>query len=136
MKKSYASVGGFLLAALCSQSAAAQSSYVLTGAELEGHAVRVDLAGGTTNTIHFDPGGVARIASASGREIPARWFVQNQSICLQTGIETRECWGYRTPFQAQQAVSLTSDCAATSLWTPLSTNAPPPVEVQQSGERG
>lgn len=136
MRKSYAGVGAFLFAAFSAQSVSAQTAPVLTGAELEGHSVRVDFGNGTVNTVHFDPGGVVRIAPASGPEVQGRWLVQGQSLCLQNGLGTRECWTYRSAFQAGQPVSMTSDCAGASLWTAMSTNPPPPPEIQQSGERG
>ena len=44
-----------------------------------------------------------------------------------------ECFPYSSPFQAGQAVTLTSSCNATSTWLAASTNAPPPVT---RGERG
>ena len=134
MKKSSvtAVLGGAALVSLLMPIAAA--AQMPMGAEITGHAVRVDSAG-VINTVYYDPGGSARIVSASGREVPARWFVENQQLCLETGA--RECWPYQTAFQAGQPVTLTSTCAATSSWTALST-APlgPPPTMERSGERG
>lgn len=113
--------------------AAAQMGWT-PGMEITGHAVQVQTSG-VTNTIYFDPGGNARIVTPSGSEVQGRWFVENQNLCLQTGAG-RECWAYRTAFQAGQAVDLTSSCG-TSRWTPLSTqpmmNQP---TFQSRGERG
>jgi len=43
-------------------------------------------------------------------------------------------WPYNGPFQAGQALTLTSSCNATSTWLAQATNQPPPVQGQK-GER-
>ena len=129
-----ASLSGLvLLSGFTAAGAAAQSPWP-TGAEITGHAVRVE-AEGVVNTVYFDPGGNARIVSPSGREVPGRWFVENQSLCLETGA--RECWPYQAAFQTGVPVDLTSNCATASRWTALSTEPfGPPPETGRSGERG
>ena len=113
--------------------AMASAQMAPNGSEIVGHSVQVQTQSGTTNTIFFEPGGAARIVSPSGTEVPGNWSVANQSLCLATGT-ARECWPYQAAFQANRPVSLTSDCQATSVWTPLSTapSAPP----ARRGERG
>ncbi|HWH22499.1 MAG TPA: hypothetical protein VNT25_04300 [Allosphingosinicella sp.] len=126
-----AALGGALLTAALPSGAAAQT-WTPTGAEITGHAVRVE-ANGQTNTVHFDPGGTARIEGANGQWVQGNWFVENQMLCLQTPT-ARECWPYRTAFQAGQSVDLTSTCAVTSRWMPISTQPQPTMRRQ--GERG
>ena len=46
----------------------AQQAWV-PGTEITGQAVQIE-TNGVTNTVHFDPGGVARIQSPGGAEIP------------------------------------------------------------------
>jgi hypothetical protein len=124
-------VGGASLAVAVP--AAAQSW--TPGAEIAGHSVRVGFANGATNTLYFDPNGTVRIAGGDGMELAqGRWFVQNNNLCIEAGAGLRECWAYQTPFQAQRAVTLTSDCGSTSQWTALSTNQPP--TQRRAGERG
>lgn len=129
-----------LIAASCGAAAAfvlapsmASAQMMPDGSEIVGHSVQVQTASGTTNTIYFQPGGTARIVSPSGTEVQGTWSVANQALCLGAGT-ARECFPYQQAFQAGQPVTLTSDCAATSVWTPLSTapSAPP----ARRGERG
>ncbi len=103
------------------------------GAEITGHAVQVE-TNGVVNTVNFDPGGSARIVSPSGQTVQGRWFIDNQQLCLETSA--RECWPYQQAFQTGQQVVLTSSCAATSRWTPISTNQPMMPTMQRRGERG
>jgi hypothetical protein len=131
-------LGGLLLmSAVTAESAAAQGW--TPGAEITGHGVRVETQG-VVNTVYFDPGGTARIVSASGQEYPGNWFVEANQLCLQLASGARECWAYQGPFVAGQAVQLTSTCGP-STWTALSTAEPlpppppPPVE-ERAGERG
>lgn len=106
-----------------------------TGAEIAGHPVSVNV-GGVTNTIYFAPDGTARIVSPAGTEVQGNWTVANRNLCLTTST-ARECWPYAAAFQAGQPVSLTSDCAVTSQWTPVSTTLPPaPAVSGRAGERG
>lgn len=134
-KTSVAALGGALLvSALAPAGAAAQTGWV-PGTEITGHAVRVD-AGGTVNTVYFDPGGTARIISPSGTEVRGMWSVQNQQLCLMTGANVQECWPYQTAFVAGQPVTLTSNCAVTSTWTPLSTEPLARPTTDRLGERG
>jgi hypothetical protein len=113
-----------------------------TGAELLGQTVRVSMAGGVTNTLHFQPDGTLRIGTDTAQNVAqGRWFVQNQMLCLQLGADARECFPYQTAFQAQQPVNLTSDCGLATQWTALATNQPPmPMQPQpqqrRAGERG
>ncbi|HEX8401133.1 MAG TPA: hypothetical protein VF628_05460 [Allosphingosinicella sp.] len=131
MIKKFVVASGAMLACLAAPTAAfAQGGP--DGSEIIGHSVQVE-ANGTTNTVFFDPGGNARILSAAGTEVQGRWSVANQQMCLSVG-SLRECWPYQQAFQAGQPVTLTSDCAVTSRWTPVSTapTAPP----TRRGERG
>jgi hypothetical protein len=102
------------------------------GAEITGQSVQVETAG-VTNTVFFDPGGVARIQTPGGNVVPGTWTAADGQLCLSTGA-ARECWPYTQPFQAGQQITLTSTCNSASRWTALGTNQPP---VQQgAGERG
>jgi hypothetical protein len=123
---------GFALVCAFAPLSAAQAQGVPNGSEIIGHSVQVE-ANGTVNTVYFDPGGNARILSAAGTEVQGRWAVANQQMCLSVG-SLRECWPYQSAFQAGQPITLTSDCAVTSRWTPVSTapTAPP----TRRGERG
>ena len=132
-----AALGGLLLvSAVTAESAAAQTW--TPGAEITGHGVRVETQG-VVNTVYFDPGGTARVVSPGGTEYPGRWFIENQSLCLEMGMGARECWAYQAPFMAGQPVALTSTCGP-STWTALSTEPPmmppPPPPRDRSGERG
>ena len=124
-------IGGASLCVLAPMGAASAQG-MMNGSEIIGHSIQVE-ANGTTNTVYFDPGGNARILSAAGTEVPGRWSVANQQLCLSVS-NLRECWPYQQAFQAGQPVTLTSDCAVTSRWTPVSTapTAPP----TRRGERG
>jgi hypothetical protein len=102
------------------------------GAEITGQSVQVETSG-VTNTVFFDPGGVARIQTPGGNVVPGTWTAVDGQLCLSTGA-ARECWPYTQPFQAGQQITLTSTCNSASRWTALGTNQPP---VQQgAGERG
>ena len=133
MKKTSLAVGlaGACLMFAPLSAAMAQMAWV-PGSEITGHAIQVN-TNGQISTVYFDPGGAARIVSQSGREVPATWSVQNGNLCLSTG-GTSECWPYTQAFRAGQPVTLTSNCAATSEFTALSTNQPPVQE--RAGERG
>jgi len=120
---------GFTVAPLTA--ASAQMAWV-PGAELIGQSAQVQ-TNGVVNTVYFDQGGVARIATPSGAQVQGRWTAANQQLCLEAGGGTPECWPYTAPFQAGQAVTLTSTCQATSQWVANNTN--PPVSARQ-GERG
>jgi hypothetical protein len=74
------------------------------------------------------------ITSTNGQSAHGRWYVQDSSMCIAVG-SGRECWQYRSPFQAQQAMTMVSDCGATTRWTALGTNRPQPVQ-RRAGERG
>jgi len=127
-----AALAGTCLAFAPLGAAMAQTGWV-PGAEITGHAVQVN-TNGVMSTVYFDPGGAARIVSQTGTEVPARWYVQNQNLCLETGAGVSECWPYTSAFRAGQPVTLTSNCQATSQFTALSTNQPP--VQQRAGERG
>ncbi len=107
-----------------------------TGEELIGRIVDVQFADGSRNTLTFGSGGDARITSADGSLSSAKWFVNNNQLCLQSG-SVGECWGYAERFEAGRAFSLSSSCNETSQWTARSVNpiqeVAPPVE---QGERG
>lgn len=105
----------------------------IPGSEIVGQSVQVETSG-VTNTVFFDPGGVARIQTPNGNSVPGTWSAANGQLCLSTG-GAQECWPYARPFQAGQQMALTSSCASTSRWTALGTNQAPPVQ-QGAGERG
>ena len=112
---------------------AAASAQWVPGAEITGQSIQVE-TNGVVNTINFDPGGVARITTPAGRQVLARWTVANQMLCLESGANVQECWPYRSPFQAGQAVTLTSSANVTSHWVPNAVNQPP--AMMSGSERG
>ena len=100
------------------------------GSELRGATVQVVMDNGVVNTVTFNPDGTASIQGRT-QVVPGRWYVQDQRLCLEAEGQ-RECWPYQNAFRDGQGVVLTSDCAATSRWTALSTA---PVQ-RRRGERG
>jgi len=112
----------------------AASAQWIPGAEITGQSIQVE-TNGVVNTVYFDPGGAARIATPSGAQVAGRWSVANQMLCLETGANVRECWPYRAAFQAGRPVTLTSSCRVTSHWVANAINPPPP-EMRSGGERG
>ena len=110
----------------------AQAGWV-PGSEITGQSIQVE-TNGVTNTVFFDPGGVARIQTPGGKSVPGTWAAANGQLCLTTGA-AQECWPYSQPFQAGQQISLTSSCNSASRWTALGTNQAAPVQ-QGAGERG
>lgn len=124
----------FMFAAFGAQGALAQSAYQ-PGDELRGHSVQIE-ANGDTNTVSFERDGTARIVSSNGAEATGRWYTEGQTLCLSLGPQSNECWPYRAAFRTGQAVSLTSTCAITSRWTPISTEPMAPPVQDRRGERG
>jgi hypothetical protein len=110
---------------------AATAQVWVPGSEITGQSIQIE-TNGVVNTVYFDPGGVARIATPSGRVVQGNWMVADQQLCLQTGVNARECWPYRSAFLAGQPVTLTSSCQVTSRWVANSVNPP----TAPSGERG
>ncbi|GAA4757781.1 hypothetical protein GCM10023264_27440 [Sphingomonas daechungensis] len=123
-------IGAMLLAAPAT--GFTQTGWV-PGAEITGQSVQVE-TNGVTNTVFFDPGGVARIQTPRGIMVPGSWATANGQLCLTTG-GAQECWPYAQPFKAGQQVTLTSSCNAASRWTALGTNQAAP-EQARAGERG
>lgn len=121
-----------ICAAFVALPAAAFAQEWVPGTEIVGQSVVVE-TNGIANTVHFDPGGTARIVSPQGRVVNGSWTAANRNICLYSGGAS-ECWPYAQAFQAGQRVTLTSNCQAVSNWLPNGTNAPPVREVMQ--ERG
>lgn len=119
-------VGTFLVAAPVA--GFTQTGWI-PGSEITGQSIQVE-TNGVTNTVFFDPGGVARIQTPGGNMVPGTWAASNGRLCLTTGA-AQECWPYAQPFQAGQQISLTSSCNAASRWTALGTNQAAPT-----GERG
>ena len=105
----------------------------MPGSEITGQSVQIE-TNGVTNTVFFDPAGVARIQTPGGNIVPGSWTASGGQLCLTTGA-AQECWPYAQPFQAGQQITLTSSCNSASRWTALGTNTPPPVQ-QGAGERG
>ena len=122
---------GFMVAPLTAVSA--QMAWV-PGSELVGQSAQVQ-TNGVVNTVYFDQGGVARIATPSGRQVQGRWSAANQQLCLEFPSANPECWPYQSAFQAGQAVTLTSTCQVTSQWVANNTNQPMSAPARQ-GERG
>ena len=112
--------------------AEASAQVWVPGSEITGQSIQIE-TNGVVNTVYFDPGGVARIATPSGSMVQGSWSVANELLCLQTGPNARECWPYRSAFLAGQPVTLTSSCQVTSRWVANSVNQPP---VAPGGERG
>lgn len=113
---------------------AAEAQWV-PGSEIVGQTLRVE-TGGITNSVRFDLGGAAQIASPGGRVINASWTSGNGQLCLLTG-NGRECWPYQTAFQAGQPLVLTSSCNSSSRWIANAVNQlPPPPPPPPQGERG
>ena len=110
----------------------AQTGWV-PGSEIIGQSIQVE-TNGVTNTVFFDPGGVARIQTPGGNTVPGTWAASNGQLCLSTGA-AQECWPYAQPFQSGQQITLTSSCNSASRWTALGTNQAPPMQ-QGAGERG
>src|SRR3982751_1909663 len=104
------------------------------GSEVVGQSVQVT-TNGVTNTVYLDAGGTARIVTPGGNTVPGTWTAANGQLCLSNGT-AQECFPYTAPFQAGQAVTLTSSCGQNSTWLAASTNAPPPPPSGQRGERG
>src|SRR5438270_3263806 len=127
---------GFVLratTALAFMAAFASPAFAQAASEIVGQPVQVT-TNGVTNTVYLDAGGTARIMTPGGSTVPGTWSAANSQLCLSNG-SAQECWPYTAPFQAGQAVTLTSSCSATSTWLAASTNGPPPV-AGQKGERG
>ena len=102
------------------------------GSEIVGQSIQVT-TNGVTNTVHFDPGGYARIITPGGKTVNASWTANATELCLNSGAGA-ECWPYTQAFQAGQSVTLTSNCNATSTWVANGVNPPPRVE--NMSERG
>ena len=123
---------GLGAAALLASGASAQWT---PGSEIAGQSVQVE-TNGVVNTISFQPGGTASIATPNGTVVPATWTASNGQLCLAAG-GAQECFPYAQPFQAGQPVTATSSCGATSRWLASSTNPQTqPQQPQQAGERG
>jgi hypothetical protein len=127
-----AALSGICLIAAPLSAATAQGMWV-PGSEITGHSIQVE-TNGVVNTVFFDPGGTARIVSPSGTQVQGRWMVEGQNLCLDVGPNARECWPYQAAFQTGQTVTLTSNCAITSRWTPISTEQM--IQPERGGERG
>jgi hypothetical protein len=122
---------GFLAAPMTA--ASAQSAWT-PGAEIVGQSVQVQ-TNGVVNTVYFDQGGVARIATPSGKEVSGNWTAANQQLCLTVaGGASPECWPYQSAFQQGQAVTLTSSCNVSSQWVANGVNQAP--MESRAGERG
>src|SRR5437763_6590978 len=103
------------------------------GSEIIGQPIQVT-TNGVANTVYLDAGGTARIMTPGGSTVAGTWTAANGQLCLSNG-SAQECWPYTAPFQAGQAVTLTSSCNSTSSWLAAATNGPPPP-AGQKGERG
>ena len=109
-------------------------AFAQAATEVIGQPIQVT-TNGVTNTVYLDAGGNARIMTPAGNMVPGTWTAANNQLCLSNG-SAQECWPYTAPFQAGQAVTLTSSCNSTSTWLAASTNGPPPPAGRQKGERG
>jgi hypothetical protein len=108
-------------------------AFAQAATEVIGQPIQVT-TNGVTNTVYLDAGGTARIMTPGGNTVPGTWTAANSQLCLSNG-SAQECWPYTAPFQAGQAVTLTSSCNSTSTWLAASSNGPPPP-AGQKGERG
>jgi hypothetical protein len=113
--------------------AAASTQVWVPGSEITGQSIQIE-TNGIVNTVYFDAGGIARIATPSGTMVQGSWSLAGQTLCLQTGAGGRECWPYRSAFIAGQPVSLTSSCQVTSRWVANAVNSAP--QAAPMGERG
>jgi hypothetical protein len=109
-------------------------AFAQAATEIIGQPIQVT-TNGVTNTVYLDAGGTARIMTPGGNTVPGTWTAANSQLCLSNG-SAQECWPYTAPFQAGQAVTLTSSCNSTSSWLAAATNGPPPPPAGQRGERG
>ena len=109
-------------------------AFAQAATEIIGQPIQVT-TNGVTNTVYLDAGGTARIMTPGGSTVPGTWTAANSQLCLSNG-SAQECWPYTAPFQAGQAVTLTSSCNSTSSWLAAATNGPPPPPAGQRGERG
>lgn len=103
------------------------------GSEIAGQSARVT-TNGVTNTVHFDPGGAARIVSPGGMTVNGTWAAMNGQLCLNNGAAS-ECWPYANAFQMGVPVTLVSTCSSSSTWVANGVNPPPPSPARE-GERG
>lgn len=114
---------------------AASAQSMQPGAELHGQQVQVAAANGDVNTLSFQPDGTVYISSTNGQSAQGNWSIVNNNMCITAG-GARECWAYRAPFQAQQAMQMVSDCGATTSWTAMGVNQPQQPVQRRAGERG
>ena len=128
-------IGGvcLILVPLAAASAQVSAQVWVPGSEITGQSIQVE-TNGIVNTIYFDPGGVARIATPSGTMVQGSWSVADQMLCLQTVAGARECWPYQSAFLAGQPVTLTSSCQVASRWVANAVNTAP--AQAPAGERG
>jgi hypothetical protein len=115
--------------------AVASAQSMQPGAELNGQQVQVAAANGDVNTLSFQPDGTVYISSTNGQSAQGNWSVVNNNMCITAG-GARECWQYRAPFRAQQAMQMVSDCGATTSWTAMGVNQPQQPVQRRAGERG
>ncbi|HVL79383.1 MAG TPA: hypothetical protein VM346_08875 [Sphingomicrobium sp.] len=120
--------GAIALAAASVSPAFAQAW--VPGSEIVGHSAQVQTRG-VVNTVHFDPGGAARIVSPGGNVVNGTWSASGGMLCLHAG-GAQECWPYARAFQPGQPMTLTSTCQVSSTWMAMSTNQP----MARPGERG
>jgi hypothetical protein len=99
--------------------------------EIVGQPIQVT-TNGIMDTVYLDAGGAARLVTPEGTTMPATWSAAGGQLCLNNG-SAQECWPYNAPFQANQPVTLTSSCNATSTWLAQAVNGQQP---QVSPERG
>ena len=107
-----------------------------TGAEIVGQPIMVT-TNGVTNTLYFDQGGTLRILTPAQNTVTGTWAIANGQLCINNGT-AQECFPYAAPMVAQQPMTVTSSCGATSTWLAQATNmpAPPPPVAGEKGERG
>lgn len=126
---------GMIIGAALPAAAFAQPTWT-PAAEIVGQPVQVT-TNGVTDTVVLNPGGQATITSPGGTVVNSSWTATNGQLCLVNGA-AQECVPYAGPFQAGQAMSLTSSCGASETWLAASTNAPPapPPPPAAKAERG
>ena len=119
------------IVAIASVPGVAFAQALAPAAEIIGQPLQVT-TNGVTNTVYLDAGGSARIMTPAGNTVPGTWTAANGQLCLNNGT-AQECWPYAAPFQANQPVTLTSSCNASSTWLAQATNSPAPVERPERG---
>jgi len=123
MKAGFVIRAGFAAAIVSAPVGAFAQAAWAPGSEIIGQPVQVTV-NGVTNTLYMDAGGGLRIVTPGGQTVPGTWQAANGQMCLTAG-GAQECVPYNAPFQAGQAMTVTSSCNAVETWLAQATNQPP-----------